>query len=523
MLDISKIKIPQGPGVYIFKDAGGRIIYIGKAKNLPDRVKSYFPASSSSSAFEQMTDKTRMLATSIASVEFIRTSNEVEALVLESNLIKTHYPKFNIDLKDSHHYTYLKITSEKFPRLLLARRNKSGRFTGPAGKVYGPYAKGSARLLAIGALRKMFKVRTCKTLPKAACLQYYLGNCDAPCIGKTSQVEYQKNMAILEKILSSPKHAQLVSSEFEQRMKQSAAKLDFESARHYRDSISVLRSNFEEQKFESDVGFDEDYIAIFESSCKANVEMFNVVRGVVKDRKKYEFAVTDGEKTPLEHFLSAYYSKNRPPKYIYVSEPAGQEICQMLCNFAGQGVHVKVPQAGEHSRLMGLLMNNVLSDSAGNIDAGLVSLQKSLNLGKPPFVIECFDISNLFGTSVVGSMSRFVNGKPDKAGYRRFKIKSVEGQDDFASIEEIIYRRYARLTDDTMNDEGEKLPDLVLIDGGPGQLSSALSALSRLRSENRLQATLSCASLAKEFEEIHSPDFMEPLRLSRKDAGLKIL
>ncbi|MFA5106024.1 MAG: excinuclease ABC subunit UvrC [Candidatus Micrarchaeia archaeon] len=526
MIDPKTLNIPHSPGVYIFKDKSGTVLYVGKAKNLSDRVKSYF-----ASTIEN--PKTASMVAHAASVEFIRTQTETDALLLESSLIKSHYPKYNIELKDNNYYSYLKITDEKYPRLLVSRRNRQGRFSGPPGAVFGPFAQGSPKILAAGALRKIFKIRICKKLPKKPCLQYYMGNCEGPCAFAPARENYAKNVSLLKKTLSSRAGVEDVAGHFASSMEQAARARDFEHARSYRDALYAIQGLLARQSVESESQYDEDYIALRVDSGEGagvgsakgkavggsavsapacNVQVFNVSHGVVRQRRKFSFEIADSQTGALEQFIISYYSLNKIPKFIYSREPVPAPVLGMLSKQAGFKVHSLSPQKGPHVRLLDMLESNLMSDIAGNAEPSVVALKDALNLDRLPNVIECFDISTMQGSQTVGSMSRFVNGRPDKSGYRKFRIRTVEGQDDFASIEEIVYRRYKRLME-----ENRQMPGLVLIDGGAGQLSAAFNALSRLSLD------LECVSIAKQFEEIYSAKFTEPVRMARNNPGLKLL
>ncbi len=505
MIDPKTLNIPKSPGVYIFKNSSGTVLYIGKAKNLADRVKSYFAANLEN-------PKTASMVSNAQSIEFIRTNTELEALLLESSLIKSHYPKYNIDLKDAERYSYLKLTDEKFPRLLMSRRNRHGRFSGPPGTVFGPFAQGSPKVLTVGAMRKIFKIRTCKTLPKKPCLQYHMGNCEAPCAFTKAQENYANHVALLKKTLSSKSGIEESVAHFTSDMEKASKARNFELAKMYRDSAHALFGLLSRQSVESDSQYNEDYFAMRIEREVCHVHVFNVQRGVVKQRKKFAFDLIGSDSSPLDEFALSYYQAGNIPKFIYSHEPLSKPVLEMLSSQSGFKVESIVPQKGDHSRLLEMLEKNLMSDLNGNAEPSIIALQEALKLEKPVRVIECFDISTMQGASSVGSMSRFVDGRPDKSGYRKFKIKTVIGQDDFASIEEIVYRRYKRLLE-----ENRSMPDLVLIDGGAGQLASAFNALSRLNLD------LECISIAKEFEEIYSAKLNAPLRLAKNNAGLKLL
>ena len=494
---------PHSPGVYIFRSSSGTPIYVGKAKDLRNRVTSYFGRG--------LLDRTEQMVSSAASLEFIVTDNESEAFLLESQLIKQHYPKYNIELKDNQKFTYILITDEKFPRMLLVRRNRGGKVTG-RGSLYGPFLSGSAYVLVASTLRKIFKLRTCRVGQGRPCLQYHLGFCMGPCAGLVTPEEYGKQVEKLKEALSGGKKLEAIMAEMESEMKKAAAARQYERALELRNSLNSLSSLLERQKMESGNEASEDYVSLVEHAGKAHAQLFRQIGGVIRDRKKFDFELLDSD--PLSEFLPRFYDAGGIPRRIYVErEPETKQALERhLSGLRGGPVSIVVPEKGDKKKLLELLRKNIMLEISGNADPALVELQQELGLPVIPRTIECFDVSNLFGSSIVGSMAQFVNAKPNKSGYRRFKIRSVEGQDDFASMREIVFRRYYRI-----KMEGSAPPDLVLIDGGLGQLNAALSALSELR------LSIPCISLAKEFEEIYHPDRAEPIRLPRSSAALKVL
>ena len=494
---------PTSPGVYIFRNSSGTPIYVGKAKNIKNRVSSYFA--------RDLLDRTQQMVSSAHSLEFIMTDSEAEALLLESNLIKQHYPKYNIELKDNEKYTYILITDEEYPRMLLVRKNRTGKVNA-RGKLYGPFLSGSAYVLVASTLRKIFKLRTCRLGQKRPCLQYHLGFCTGVCAGLVTRAQYMEQVKKLQDALSGGKKLEVVMEEMEGEMREAAKKKQFERALELRNSLQSLSSLLERQKFEREGEGNEDFVALLLHDGKTYVQLFKQIGGVIRDRKKYEFEALSGD--ALSEFLPRFYEAGGIPRRIYVeNEPESREALEKyLSERRGGAVSILMPERGDKKGLLELLRKNILLEISGTADPALVELQHELSLSVIPRVIECFDISNLFGTNVVGSMVQFVNGAPSKSNYRKFKIRSVEGQDDFASMREIVFRRYYRL-----KLEKAQLPDLIVIDGGPGQLSAALSALSELQLE------VPVVSLAKEFEEIYSPERAIPIRLSHSSPALKVL
>jgi excinuclease ABC subunit C len=501
-LDIKKIAIPSHSGIYLMKDSDGKIIYIGKAKNLKNRVRSYF--------VKNQNYKTQKLVDKIDDIEFILTDNESEAFLLESNMIKQYRPVFNIELKDQQRYTYLRLTDEKFPRLLVARRTRAGKFLG-GGKIYGPFTSGSSKLLTIGSLRKTFQIRICKRLPKKACLEYHLGNCEAPCEFKDAQTRYQKHVSDLEAILRG-RDLQTFSKHLESEMKDASERLHFERAAEIRDTLVRLTSLKTKQKMENVSGPNEEYFGIRILDQSAQIMTFKKISGVIRDSNKFSFDLV-GDNS-FSNFLFQYYTTNQIPPFIVVNEmPENSKLLeQMFSKAAGYPVKIMMPAGGKRKEMLELILKNIEIIQSRGAEPGLVELKDTLGLPEVPSIIECFDISNHGRDYAVGAMSRFVDGVPDKSGYRRFKIKTVQGQDDFAMINEIIKRRYFRL-----DNEKAQLPDLVLIDGGKGQLSAALSAL------QSLALSIPCASLAKKNEEIFLPSKKEPIIIAKDRRSLQIL
>jgi excinuclease ABC subunit C len=506
-------RIPEQPGVYLMKDSAGGIIYIGKAKNLRKRISSYFVRQDLKLGW-----KTSRLVSRIADIDFVVTDNEIEAFLLESNLIKRYRPVFNIELKDQQRYTYLKITDEAFPRLLVARRNRAGEFTGPKGKIYGPFVRGSSKYLTVGLLRKLFKVRVCNRLPKVPCLQYFIKNCDAPCIANVMREQYMTNIVALQNILEGKSSIDMFVEKMHAEMKRASELGDYERAKEVRDTLYRLNNLRIKQKMEKAVNrnHDEEYISILKDTKKgvAHVMALRRTRGVISDRKKFEFDLV-GDNS-LSSFLLQYYSSIPViPRFVYVNEDLeDKQVLEMsLEKIAGHNVsvfNVEKTLTKDKRQLMDLIMRNLSIYVEKGYDPAVVELKNALKLMSMPEVIDCFDVSNLGISIAVGSCVRFINGKPSKSLYRRFNITTVVGQNDFAMIGELVRRRYSSV--------GEKLPDLILIDGGRGQLGAAVMSLRSLGISD-----VPCISLAKENEEIYVPSFKEPIVLPKSNSGLKML
>ena len=501
--DISKISIPKEPGIYLMKNSKGEIIYIGKAKNLKNRVKSYF--------LKNQNYKTEKLVSKIADIEFVLTDNESEAFLLESNMIKRYRPTYNIELKDQQRYTYLRITNEKFPRLLVARRTRNGDFLGK-GKIFGPFTKGSSKLLTIGSLRKSFKVRICNTLPKKACLEYNIGNCDAPCEFKSAQKEYSQNISDLESILKSKQQMKEFSNKLQKQMKDASESQQFERAIEIRDTLQRLGGIDAGKKMESTKKSDEEFFGIKYDKQEAIVMTFRKTHGVIRDSEKFSFDLIGDNN--FSNFLYQYYTTHEIPKTVVTSEEVFKKniLENALSERVGFQVKIVVGNKGKRKEMIELIIRNIELIQNKDAEPGLVELRDVLKLPTIPRVIECFDISNHGDEYAVGSMARFVDAKPDKSGYRKFKIKTVSGRDDFSMINEIVGRRYWRL-----RKEKSEFPDLVVIDGGKGQLSAAISALKEIGIE------IPCVSLAKENEEIFVPKKSKSIVIAKNKDSLKIL
>ncbi|MBA2850860.1 excinuclease ABC subunit C [Methanococcus maripaludis] len=496
MINISDI--PKNPGCYIYKNESGTVIYVGKAKNLKKRVSSYFNK-------KNHDPKTESLVKSIYEMEFIVTDNEVEALILENTLIKKYSPKYNIDLKDSKNYAYIYISEEDFPRIGISR-NKSKK-----GKFYGPFTSAKERDYVLDVLKKTFKIRSCKNMHKRPCLRHHIKNCTAPCSGDITSKDYLNQIKKAEHVLKG--HIDSLIDELKIEMDNKSKNLQFEEALLIREEINAIERLKTRQNVKRDVKYNEDVISILEKSGKLHIMVFNVLKGTLFDRKYFEFDYTENF---FEEFLIQYYSENEVPSEIIISElPKNLEednneyssdaILEYLSKKKGSKVAFKIPKQGEKKQLLDLAIKNLEIYVNGN-EIKVQSLKNKLMLDKSPNIIECFDISHLSGTSTVGSMVQFRNGKPDKKNYRRFKIKTVSGIDDFKSISEVVFRRYSKLLEENL-----ELPDLIIIDGGKGQLSSAFSEL------RKLKLKIPLISIAKREEEIYTPGIENPLPIKKNE------
>jgi len=485
MIDLEAL--PHLPGCYLFKNEEETVLYVGKAKDLKKRVSSYFQK-------RNHDPKTESLVQAIRSLDFIVTNTEVEAFLLENTLIKKHWPRYNITLKDSKRYASIHLTEEKFPRIRLARKMVDN------GNFFGPFVSAKERDYVFEVVRKTFQLRTCKQMPKRACLRYHIGMCSGPCIDAISQEEYEEKVKRATSVLKGNTKELLESMEKE--MKELAAKQQFEQAMALRDEISALESLQEKQNMERQKKHNEDILSYIVRDNTVYLMLFKVYKGTLEDKQDYVFAF--GENF-LEEFLVQYYSENEPPEELILSEPLEESLAEFLSHVKGKKVKVTIPKQGEKKDLLDLALKNVEIGFFGDRKK-LEALQSKLSLSKLPNVIECFDISHLSGTATVGSMVQFRGGRPDKHNYRRFKIESVEGIDDFASIAEVVHRRYSRLLEDK-----HEMPDLIIIDGGKGQLSSAFQEL------RKLKLRIPMISIAKREEEIYVPGLKHPLPIKKDE------
>ncbi|MGV8150559.1 MAG: excinuclease ABC subunit UvrC [Candidatus Woesearchaeota archaeon] len=491
--------IPKNPGCYIYKDEDNNIIYIGKAKNLVNRIRSYFSGSDHSV-------KTTHLVSRIRAIDWIVVDNEVEALLLENNLIKKHKPKYNIDLKDNKRYAYIKITNEPFPKIL------STRTVSKDGSIFGPYADGYQRVQLIRTAVSIFKLRTCRTLPKHACLNYHIGICSAPCIKNITKEEYAKNVEQAKEFLKGEINP--ILKQLNEEMLDYSKKLLFEKALERKNQIDAINKIYEKQKVERIEKFDQDVIAFVKNNEQVIVYILSISRGVMGGKEEYRLEYTNDV---FEEFIKRYYSNKTIPREIivnikfYEEEKDKQVLEEYLSTIRNGAVTITIPEKGEKKALTDLAEKNAVMNLEEN--KTLKELQEALNIPEYPKIIECFDISNLGYEHIVAGMTRWIDGRKDKSGYRKFLIKSTAGkQNDFASIGEAVYRRYKRLKNERL-----EYPDLIIIDGGQGQLNMAV------RSLKHLGLKIPIISLAKREEEIYLPGEKEPLRFDKNTKMMLLL
>ncbi len=533
--------LPQKPGVYIFKDARGRIIYIGKAKSLRNRVRSYFTGG------DDGRYQYPRLVKAIRDVEVLLTRDEIEALKTEATLINKHKPRYNVDLKDDKSFPYLKISHEPFPRVFLTRQPRTSD-----GDYYGPYTDLKPTKYLLRALRGKLQIREC-SLPLTTesiakgkykiCLDYHIGRCAGPCEGKVSLKEYRKGLDRFVKFIQG-KHDEIIEN-LEVEMHELAAKLRFEEAASVRDLLIWARDFSDRQKRVGPPDADQDAIGVTREDNFAAFTVIKIRCGRIVGKSPFymERALGVPMDELIEQFIVRHYTLvEQMPKEIFLpSLPSNQNNLEtFLYELASRKVLLSVPQRGEKKSLVDLakanadhllLEHRVMAEKRDFVPRSLKALADHLHLESPPEWIEGFDISNLQGIDSVASMVVFKDGKPYKSAYRVFKIKTVEGIDDFASIGEAVERRYTRVLDEikAQNDESDsdekdekakkpRLPSLILIDGGKGQLGKAKESLDKLGLSQQ-----PVIGLAKKLEEIFLPGKSDPIVLPKSSSALKLL
>lgn len=507
--------LPEKPGVYLMHDATGKVIYVGKAVVLKNRVRSYFRNLASH------TPKVKAMVAKIAEIETIVTSSEVEALILECNLIKKYRPRYNISLKDDKTYPYLKVTvNEEFPRLFVTRRQSRD-----GAKYYGPYADAGAMHATVKLLRSMFPLRTCRKMnPDRPCLNYHIKRCLAPCAGYVGREEYQQMIRSVCMVLDG--RTTELERDLKQRMQEAADNYAFEEAARLRDQLQAVMRLNESQKAVTNNGGDMDVFGFAQDMTGACVQIFFVRKGRLIGRDNF-FLQNEGDEPGeiMTAFVKQYYNEATfiPREIVlpYLPEADEQQLIEMwLAERAERRVELLKPQRGVKRELLKLAADNAVkllderlrkgSLSLKNDEQAAEELQRALGMTQPLERMDCFDISHTQGSETVASMVVFRNGSISKKDYRKYKIVSAEGKpDDFKSMQEVVYRRYK---------DYEDLPSLVVIDGGKGQLSSALEVLHGLGLDD-----LHVVGLAKREEEIFKPHQSESILLDRDSAALHLI
>jgi excinuclease ABC subunit C len=477
--------IPKSCGVYLFRNEKNEILYIGKAINLQSRVRSYF-------SNKDQSTKTEHLVSQIRNIDWIIVHNEVEALLLENKLVKQHTPKFNISLKDSKTFAYLALTREPYPRLLTSRRVSTKL------ESFGPYTDGFMRQDLTRLVVKVFKLRVCKTFSKRPCLNFHIGLCTAPCAGNVTKEQYGEQVEQARTFLKG-QYEETIGT-LTSLMKAASSSSQYERALELRNQIASIQLLINHQVVDNERRYDQDVMAFRQYGEHVHIVHMGIRKGVLLG--KNEFTV-DLQPQVQQEFLKAFYTSNQIPHMILLNSPCWQDddekeaLEEFLSSKREAKVKLFIPMRGDNLSLIKLAEKNIESKLDKN--SPLVDLWNALNLPVLPQIIECFDISNLGKEHIVSGMVRFTDMKPDKSHYRRFRMKTVRTQDDFASINEVITRRYRRLID-----EKAQMPDLVIVDGGPGQVSAAKAAFQSLG----LQLPL--IGISKPDEEIYLPEESTP-------------
>jgi excinuclease ABC subunit C len=517
--------LPRKPGVYLFRDERAEVLYVGKAKSLRSRVRSYFQRGDTRQTSAQ-------LAGRIADLEVIVTRNEAEALMLEQNLVKRHRPPFNIRLRDDKSFPYIAVTmSDEYPRVMFTReRHRRGTV------YFGPYANAKKVRETLDVLNRVFKFRPCEG-PRPGrhsgipCLDFHIDRCFAPCVNEISREDYGEIIDGVVEFLSGDTDP--IQRQLEARMQEAAADERFEEAARYRNRLFSIRHLAERQAADKRAVGTVDVIGLAIEGERAAVQVFPLRDGKMIDRYAFhlENVVEQEELAVLEAFVVEYYgfAPSIPPVVLVPTGAADTgPIAAFLSERRGAPVQVRAPMRGERRRLVELAVENarleVEADAAHREQQrrrrvhALEELREALNLESLPVRIECFDVSNIQGESIVASMVVFVDGKQRNAHYRTFAIRGLEGQDDVGAIREAVSRRFKRLRDADRDESFSKMPNLVVIDGGRGQLSAALAAMDELD-----LARVAVVALAKREEEVFVPGVSRPIRLERTSPGLQLL
>ena len=506
--------LPDSPGIYRFYDKSGTLIYVGKAKSLRKRVNSYFTKQS------QYNRKTERLVSEIRHLEFTLANSEFDALLLENNFIKQYQPRYNILLKDDKTFPYLCILKEPFPRIIYTRK-----YIPQHGEYFGPYSSVVSMKSVLELVRKLYTIRTCNLILTQeniqkkkfkVCLEYHLGNCKGPCEGLQQEQLYLEDIHHARNILRG--NLSIVENHFREQMTEAASQMEFERAEQYRSKLDLLDKFQAKSLVVNRKITGIDVITITSTEQESLINFMQIREGAIVFSKNVEIKKKMDESDEDLITMVAQQIRNdiKSAHNLILSNIPLQVTDPLIENI--------VPVIGDKRKLIELSLKNVLylkgkkeaqrHELQDRYLGALQELQKSLSLKQLPRIIECFDNSNFQGTDPVASMVRFVDGKPDKSGYRHFNIKTVHGSNDFASMREIVGRRYRRLID-----ENQELPNLIIIDGGKGQLGSAVDALSELQ----LYGKIPVVGIAKRLEEIYYPNDPIPLHIHKKSQGLKLM
>lgn len=524
--------LPTKPGIYQYKNRTGKIIYVGKAKKLRNRVKSYFL---NGKVFDA---KTKALRKHIFDLEYIITDTETEALILENTLIKQLKPKYNILLKDDKSYPYIRITNEYYPRIFSTRTIiKDGS------KYFGPFTDIKAMNSVLVTLRKIFKFRSCdlqitaetiNTRKHKVCLDYHINKCDGPCEGHINSIRYNEYVKNAQNIING--NTRELELKLEKLMNDLAEDLKFEEANSIKQKLMLVKDYSSKQKIVTTDLNDRDVIGLYIQDEMCCSLVFKVREGKLIGKRHYIFhnvMDTDIEEL-IGRTLQAWYNETDfIPSEIYLPSDFEdiEQVSKWLAEKKGRVVNIQIPKIGDKRKLIDMANKNaefILKEEILSLDRreqvlprAVLSLQRDLRLSKPPQIIECFDNSHLQGSELVSSMVRFVDGKPKKSDYRKYKNKTVLRNDDFAAMREVVFRRYSRIIEE--NEQGianaTKMPDLIMIDGGKGQLSSAYEIIKELGLEKKVTVI----GLAKRLEEVFFPYESEAILLPRTSSSLRLI
>jgi excinuclease ABC subunit C len=522
-------QLPSSPGVYIMRNARGNILYVGKSNNLKNRVRSYFASP------QKLTPKTQLLVEKIHDFEYFVVTSDQEALILELNLIKRYWPPYNVLLKDDKTFPYLKIkTAEDWPRLYITRRLEQD-----GSHYFGPFASIQSLRRTLDVLKRVFPLRSCSRpvdakKPVRPCLKHDLGYCPAPCAGRVTEIEYSRVIKQLVKFLEGKQDS--VIRDIKKKMEAAAEGMNFELAARFRDQMRALESVAEGQQIAMKVRGEQDAIAFATENDQACVQVFMIRYGKLIGRETFTLkgAGSEEPRQVMTSFIKQFYSASPYiPKLLVLQYPVeDQEIIEnWLSGKKGTRVVIEIPLQGNKKQLMDIVAENA-KQGLGQIkikqlslpaalSQAMLEIQKELDLSVLPSRIEGYDISNIQGTDAVGSMVVFEDGKPKPSDYRRFKIKTVEGPNDYGMLQEMLKRRFKRAVSEDEKDSRSTwaiMPDLVVIDGGKGQLNAALGVLNEAGIDS-----LSIIGLAKENEEIFLPGKSSPVVLPKSSLGLKLL
>jgi excinuclease ABC subunit C len=522
-------QLPTSPGVYLMRNAEGTILYVGKALSLRNRVRSYFGTT------QKLTPKLQRLVDQVHDLDFFVTGSEQEALILEYNLVKRHHPHFNVRLKDDKSYPFLKISlNEEWPRIYFTRHMEED-----GGRYFGPFTNARSVRQTLKVLKGIFPFRSCSRIitgnDPRPCLDYYIYNCLAPCVGAVGKQEYSR--AVKQAILFLEGKQDRIVRDLESKMDKASEALDFETAAQLRDQVQAIARVIEGQKIAARVRGEQDAIAFASERDRAYAQVFFIRGGKLIGRESFILQGTSSEEPEqiMTSFVKQFYgSAPYLPPLLLLQHPVEDKtvIEDWLQSKRGSKVRIQVPSRGSKKQLLDIVAENARQGlhqlkvkqlaAPSALPEALAEIENELQLPHSPSRMECYDISNIQGSAAVGSMVVFENGKPKSSLYRRFRIKTVSGADDYAMLQEVLRRRFKRynLQNEVTStpDSWAVLPDLVLIDGGKGQLSSALAAMKETGA-----ASVPLASLAKEHEEIFIPGRSTSIRLPGSSPGLQML